>query len=430
MTECVETALRELYASSGGPEAGWPWPAVGSLARRELGPRSDIDLVLLHDGRNRAPHQRTGRAVVVSAVGRAGPDGPFGADARRVRRGRRAGAERRGRVVGSAARSAATATWWRRPGAPCSAPGGTTPASGSPNCSASLEERHATAGDAAYLLEPDLKEARGGLRDMIMLRALAATWLTDRPHTGVNDPYERMLDVRDALHVTSGRTLDRLLVAEVDDVAQLLGHRDRRPAAGDQSRGAPHRSCGRHHLPRGSAGDRPPATRAVLRPAGTPAGLRTGAARPDHPPGRGGSGPAGPARRAAAGAARRSSRRPARPRALPRHRRQPRRPRTAHSDAVAGGSARGAVRPVVDRTGPPAGLGVTRPRRLHRAVDPGLGPDQRPAAAQSDPPAHGRPAFGAVRRRGGKGPDPGRATRPACCWPACCTTSARCPAPA
>ena len=27
--------------------------AVGSLARHELGPRSDIDLVLLHDGRNR-----------------------------------------------------------------------------------------------------------------------------------------------------------------------------------------------------------------------------------------------------------------------------------------------------------------------------------------------------------------------------------------
>ena len=27
---------------------------MGSLARRELGPRSDLDLVLLHDGRNRA----------------------------------------------------------------------------------------------------------------------------------------------------------------------------------------------------------------------------------------------------------------------------------------------------------------------------------------------------------------------------------------
>ena len=75
----------------------------------------------------------------------------------------------------------------------------------------SLDERRARAGDAAYLLEPDLKEARGGFRDMTMLRALAATWLTDRPHGGVEGPYERLLDVRDALHVTSGRELDRLL---------------------------------------------------------------------------------------------------------------------------------------------------------------------------------------------------------------------------
>ena len=44
----------------------------------------------------------------------------------------------------------------------------------------SLDERLARSGDAAYLLEPDLKEARGGLRDMTMLRALAAT-LADRP---------------------------------------------------------------------------------------------------------------------------------------------------------------------------------------------------------------------------------------------------------
>ena len=80
-----------------------------------------------------------------------------------------------------------------------------------PELLASLDERLDSYGDAAYLLEPDLKEARGGFRDMIMLRALAATWLTDRPHAGSAEPYERLLDVRDALHVTSGRALDRLL---------------------------------------------------------------------------------------------------------------------------------------------------------------------------------------------------------------------------
>lgn len=95
-----------------------------------------------------------------------------------------------------------------------------------PELLAALEERRQTHGDAAYLLEPDLKEARGGFRDMIMLRALAATWLTDRPHEGVRDPYERLLDVRDALHVTSGRTLDRLLASEIPDVARQLEYDD------------------------------------------------------------------------------------------------------------------------------------------------------------------------------------------------------------
>jgi [protein-PII] uridylyltransferase len=52
ITECVESALVELYAQVGGPASGAALATVGSLARRELGPRSDIDLVLLHDGKS------------------------------------------------------------------------------------------------------------------------------------------------------------------------------------------------------------------------------------------------------------------------------------------------------------------------------------------------------------------------------------------
>ena len=59
-----------------------------------------------------------------------------------------------------------------------------------------------------------------------MLRALAASWITDRPHSGVEEPYQRLLDVRDALHVTSGRAVDRLLAAEVGEVADLMGFAD------------------------------------------------------------------------------------------------------------------------------------------------------------------------------------------------------------
>jgi [protein-PII] uridylyltransferase len=96
-----------------------------------------------------------------------------------------------------------------------------------PELLASLDERLNTYGDAAYLLEPDLKEARGGFRDMTILGALAATWLTDRPHEGIREPYERLLDVRDALHISSGRALDRLLLGEVTEVARRLGYPDR-----------------------------------------------------------------------------------------------------------------------------------------------------------------------------------------------------------
>ena len=53
MSDCVEQALKDLWTAADGPSGGAALAAVGSLARRELGPRSDIDLVLLHNGRNR-----------------------------------------------------------------------------------------------------------------------------------------------------------------------------------------------------------------------------------------------------------------------------------------------------------------------------------------------------------------------------------------
>jgi [protein-PII] uridylyltransferase len=85
-----------------------------------------------------------------------------------------------------------------------------------------LAERAARHGDAAYLLEPDLKESRGGLRDVTVLRALAATWLADWPHGPVDSAYLRLLDVRDALHAVTGRPGDKLLLAEQDAVAALV----------------------------------------------------------------------------------------------------------------------------------------------------------------------------------------------------------------
>lgn len=40
---------------------------------------------------------------------------------------------------------------------------------------------------------------------MTLLTALTSAWLADRPHGGVDQAHERLLDVRDAVHVVTGR---------------------------------------------------------------------------------------------------------------------------------------------------------------------------------------------------------------------------------
>jgi [protein-PII] uridylyltransferase len=81
-------------------------------------------------------------------------------------------------------------------------------------------------GDVAYRIEPDIKEARGGLRDATTLAALAATWITDRPHGDVDAAWTRVLDVRDAIHAVTGRAAGLLSLAIQDEVAALLGFGD------------------------------------------------------------------------------------------------------------------------------------------------------------------------------------------------------------
>ena len=61
---------------------------------------------------------------------------------------------------------------------------------------------------------------------MTVLNALAAAWLTDRPHGGVDEAHRLLLDVRDAVHVVTGRGRDRLTREDHDAVAALLGHAD------------------------------------------------------------------------------------------------------------------------------------------------------------------------------------------------------------
>ena len=75
------------------------------------------------------------------------------------------------------------------------------PSAGCRSCAPPRGRAGAAAGELAFLLEPDLKEARGGLRDVHALHALAAAQLLDLPRrrrrrraTSV------LLDIRGELH--------------------------------------------------------------------------------------------------------------------------------------------------------------------------------------------------------------------------------------
>ena len=95
-----------------------------------------------------------------------------------------------------------------------------------PQLRTSLIERHLRAGELAYLLEPDLKEARGGLRDITALRAIALSGAVNVSLEQVSAAESVLMNAREALHEVTGRDKDRLLFQEQDKVAELLSYKD------------------------------------------------------------------------------------------------------------------------------------------------------------------------------------------------------------
>lgn len=89
------------------------------------------------------------------------------------------------------------------------------------------DERRSRVGEVAHMLEPDLKEAYGGLRDATVLRAIASSWVADVPHEALDPAAEMLLDIRDALHetalATARRPSDVLRMQDQDDVAERCG---------------------------------------------------------------------------------------------------------------------------------------------------------------------------------------------------------------
>ncbi|MFJ2180355.1 [protein-PII] uridylyltransferase [Streptomyces anulatus] len=197
--------------------------AVGGYGRGELSPRSDLDLLLLHDGSADA----AALAALADAVWYPVWDLGLALDhsVRTPGEARKTAGEDLKVQLGlldarpvagdlglvASLRTAILADW--RNQAPKRLPA----------LHELCQERAERMGELQFLLEPDLKEARGGLRDATALRAVAASWVADAPREGLAEARRTLLDTRDALHLTTGRATDRLALQEQDQVAEALG---------------------------------------------------------------------------------------------------------------------------------------------------------------------------------------------------------------
>jgi [protein-PII] uridylyltransferase len=225
LAELTDRWLDALVAGAAAEAGvvGYALVAVGGYGRGELSPRSDLDLLLLHNGSEKAgpvasladkiwyPVWDLGLALDHS-VRTPAEARKTAADDLKVQLGLLDARHIAGDAALTAGLRTAVLADWRNQ-APKRLPA----------LHELCLERAERMGELSYLLEPDLKEARGGRRDATALRAVAASWLADAPREGLEEARTRLLDARDALHLVTGRATDRLALQEQDQVATALG---------------------------------------------------------------------------------------------------------------------------------------------------------------------------------------------------------------
>ncbi len=214
---------RRPSATGENPAKGLALLAVGSLGRGDLAPGSDLDLLLVHDGRPDVvevadrlwypiwdePMPLDHSVRTLSQIGQAAESDlrvaqglldarPVAGDAelgmRAVVLGRRLWEKRVGQWLPAVMESRAR-----------------------------VQQAH---GDVAFMLEPQLQEGRGGLRDLQLLALMA----TVTPVLAAVAADERLASAGDFLHAVrvelqrpSGRRTERLTLEDEDRVAEALG---------------------------------------------------------------------------------------------------------------------------------------------------------------------------------------------------------------
>ena len=217
-TDLAMDCLKQLWqeacqtVSFDVPQSGIGLGAVGSLARGQVGPSSDLDLVVIYE-----PHALTDRQLNELANKLWYPIWDSGLDLDQSVRTRAQCEAVTDHdlpaamgwldvvpIAGDTQLIESTAVSilerWRR-----------AARKRLPELLGSAKSRLGEFGRMAYSNQPDIKESRGGLRDSVLVSALAASWLADRPHGQYDDAVERLLDVRDCIHLVANKDTNMLL---------------------------------------------------------------------------------------------------------------------------------------------------------------------------------------------------------------------------
>ena len=224
-TSVVDEWLVELFVDGGGPDVDVSLVAVGGQGRREMAPQSDLDLLLLvgkgADAKGVADALwypiwdaglKLGHAVrtVRDTISLASEDLETATALLSARH-----------VAGNPALTEEllekALTGWRKRGRKWLE-----------ELSTSVRDRHADAGEVAFDLEPDLKDGRGGLRDVHALAWARAAGAEVDPLLldELQRHHDTLLAVRIELHRAAARPGDRLLLTDQDAVAAKLDDAD------------------------------------------------------------------------------------------------------------------------------------------------------------------------------------------------------------
>ncbi len=235
-----ELTRRSVARGGEAAETSWAVMAVGGYGRRELSVYSDVDILILHDGRatawvggvverlqrwlwdagltlgsaTRTPEETLSMAAedetVCTAV----------LDARRIDGDERIAGELHDGLLGQVRRD---------------------PEGFVALCQRLLEQRHAAYGESLYLLQPNLKEGAGGLRDFHAawwaarvanpeVRCFAdlegAHRLTGTEAKALSRGLDFLWRLRNDLHLRTGRATDQMGFDHQESLADELGYRD------------------------------------------------------------------------------------------------------------------------------------------------------------------------------------------------------------